>query len=71
MSPKKKLHLIKKTPRFNIDAVMKETAKNARLCRHGIIKYYTDADAFINDPDIDATYEAFKNKEVPLFVAYY
>jgi hypothetical protein len=30
----------------------------------------TDADAFINDPDID-TYEAFKNKEVPLFVAYY
>jgi hypothetical protein len=36
-----------------------------------IIKYYTDADAFINDPDIDATYEAFKNKEVPLFVAYY
>jgi hypothetical protein len=31
----------------------------------------TDADAFINDPDIDATYEAFKNKEVPLFVAYY
>jgi hypothetical protein len=26
---------------------------------------------FINDPDIDATYEAFKNKEVPLFVAYY
>jgi predicted dehydrogenase len=39
--------------------------------RHGIIKYYTDADAFINDPDIDATYEAFKNKEVPLFVAYY
>jgi predicted dehydrogenase len=38
--------------------------------RHGIIKYY-DADAFINDPDIDATYEALKNKEVPLFVAYY
>jgi hypothetical protein len=30
--------------------------------RHDI-KYYTDADAFINDPDIDATYEAFKNKE--------
>jgi hypothetical protein len=28
------------------------------------IKYYTDA--FINDPDIDATYEAFK-KKVPLF----
>jgi hypothetical protein len=25
-----------------------------------IIKYYTDADAFINDPDIDATYEALK-----------
>jgi predicted dehydrogenase len=28
--------------------------------RHDIIKYYTDADAFINDPDIDATYEALK-----------
>jgi predicted dehydrogenase len=39
--------------------------------RHDIIKYYTDADAIINDPNIDATYEAFKNKEVPLFVAYY
>jgi hypothetical protein len=25
-----------------------------------LLKYYTDADAFINDPDIDATYEAFK-----------
>jgi hypothetical protein len=30
-----------------------------------IIKYYTDADAFINDPDIDATYEAFKIKKFP------
>jgi predicted dehydrogenase len=33
--------------------------------RHDIIKYYTDADAFINDPDIDATYEALKIKKFP------
>jgi predicted dehydrogenase len=55
---------IKKTPRFNIDAVMRRDGKKAQdyANRHDIIKYYTDADAFINDPDIDATYEAFKNK---------
>jgi predicted dehydrogenase len=58
--------LSKKTPRFNIDAVMRRDGKSARYAnRHDIIKYYTDADAFINDPDIDATYEALKNKEVP------
>jgi predicted dehydrogenase len=39
---------------------MRRDGKSARLCRHDIIKYYTDADAFINDPDIDATYEALK-----------
>jgi predicted dehydrogenase len=26
--------------------------------RHGIEKYYTDADALINDPEIDAIYIA-------------
>ena len=78
--------------------------------RHGIKKYYSDADALINDPEIDAVYiatppdshklyglkvaeagkicciekplapsyedskaiyEAFKQKQIPLFVAYY
>ena len=78
--------------------------------RHGISRYYTDADALINDPEIDAIYiatppdshkeyglkvaqagkicciekplapnykdciiicDAFQNKKIPLFVAYY
>jgi predicted dehydrogenase len=40
---------------------MRRDGKSARYAnRHDIIKYYTDADAFINDPDIDATYEALK-----------
>jgi predicted dehydrogenase len=44
---------------------MEETAKAQDYAnRHDIIKY-TDADAFINDPDIDATYEAFKIKKFP------
>jgi predicted dehydrogenase len=55
MSPKKN-QLIKKTAGFNIDAVMTRDGKKAQeyANRHGIIKYY-NADAFINDPDIDAT----------------
>jgi hypothetical protein len=46
---------------------MTRTAKAQEYAnRHGIIKYYTDADAFINDPDIDATYEALKIKKFPV-----
>jgi predicted dehydrogenase len=56
------LHLSKNS-RFNIDAVMRDGKKAQDYAnRHDIIKYYTDADAFINDPDIDATYEALKKK---------
>jgi predicted dehydrogenase len=60
MSPKKKKCSSKKH-RF-LDAVMRRDGKKAQdyANRHDIIKYYTDADAFINDPDIDATYEALK-----------
>ena len=29
-----------------------------KITRHGVKKYYTDADALINDPDVDAVYIA-------------
>jgi predicted dehydrogenase len=66
MSPKKKRSTLSKNSRIQDRAVMTRDGKKAQeyANRHGIIKYY-DADAFINDPDIDATYEALKNKEVP------
>nr|WP_314897710.1 Gfo/Idh/MocA family oxidoreductase [uncultured Flavobacterium sp.] len=101
-----------KTKGFELVAVMRRNElKSADYAkRHGVKKYYTDADRLINDPEIDAiyiatppdlhklyglkvalagkpcciekplasTYEdslviynAFKEKEIPLFVAYY
>jgi len=101
-----------KTAGFTIAAVMRRDAEKAAdyAKRHGINKYYTDADALINDPEIDAIYiatppdthkyyglkvaeagkpcciekplapnyqdaleiaEAFAEKNVPIFVAYY
>jgi hypothetical protein len=62
MSPKKNAPLIKKQ-QIQYRAVMRDGKKAQEYAnRHDIIKYYTDADAFINDPDIDATYEALKKK---------
>lgn len=101
-----------KTEGFQVVAVMRRDADKAAdyAKRHGISKYYTDADALINDPEVDAIYiatppdthkqyglqvaeagkicciekplapiyqdcleiyEAFKTKDLPLFVAYY
>jgi 1,5-anhydro-D-fructose reductase (1,5-anhydro-D-mannitol-forming) len=49
-----------KTAGFIIAAVMRRDAEKAAdyAKRHGIEKYYTDADALINDPEIDAVYIA-------------
>jgi 1,5-anhydro-D-fructose reductase (1,5-anhydro-D-mannitol-forming) len=49
-----------KTEHFAIGAVMRRDGAKARdyAQRHGIPKYYTDADALINDPEIDAIYIA-------------
>ena len=49
-----------KTEGFQIVAVMRRDAAKAAdyAKRHGIGKYYTDADALINDPEIDAIYIA-------------
>ena len=101
-----------KTEGFEVVAVMRRDGDKAAdyAKRHGISKYYTDATALINDPEIDAIYiatppdthkyyglqvaeagkicciekplapsyqdclaiyEAFKTKDLPLFVAYY
>jgi 1,5-anhydro-D-fructose reductase (1,5-anhydro-D-mannitol-forming) len=101
-----------KTNGFEIIAVMRRDAAKCEdyAKRHGIPKFYTDADLLINDPDIDAIYiatppdshkqyalkiaeagkicciekpmapsyeesliiyNAFKEKEIPLFIAYY
>jgi predicted dehydrogenase len=101
-----------KTEGFEIAAVMRRTGDKAQdyAKRHGIDTYYTDANALINDPEIDAIYiatppdthklyglkvaeagkicciekplapsykdslaiyEAFRQKDIPLFVAYY
>ena len=101
-----------KTEGFEIVAVMRRDAAKAAdyAKRHGINKFYTNADDLINDPEIDAIYiatppdthkyyglkvaiagkscciekplspnyqdslaiyEAFKEKKIPLFVAYY
>jgi predicted dehydrogenase len=97
---------------FQIKAVMRRDIAKAKdyAKRHGVEKYYDDADDLINDTDIDAVYiatppdshmvyalkvakagkpcciekpmtpsykdslviyEAFKKKNIPLFVAYY
>lgn len=49
-----------KTDGFEVVAVMRRDAEKAAdyAKRHGISKYYTDADDLINDPDIDAIYIA-------------
>jgi predicted dehydrogenase len=101
-----------KTEGFEIEAVMRRDANKAAdyAKRHGIQKYYTNADDLINDTEIDAIYiatppdthkyyglkvalagkicciekplapnyqdcisiyEAFEEKNIPLFVAYY
>ena len=101
-----------KTEGFQVVAVMRRDAVKAAdyAQSHGISKYYTDAEALINDPEIDAIYiatppdshkfyglkvaqagkicciekplapnhndclaicEAFQEKNIPLFVAYY
>jgi 1,5-anhydro-D-fructose reductase (1,5-anhydro-D-mannitol-forming) len=101
-----------KTEGFKIEAVMRRDANKATdyAKRHGIQKYYTNADDLINDTEIDAIYiatppdthkyyglkvalagkicciekplapnyqdcisiyEAFEEKNIPLFVAYY
>ncbi|GAA3572451.1 Gfo/Idh/MocA family oxidoreductase [Snuella lapsa] len=50
----------KNTEGFELAAVMRRDPDKVRdyAKRHGIEKYYTDADALINDPDIDAIYIA-------------
>ena len=50
----------KKTERFELIAVMRRSPGMAEdyAERHGVEKYYTDADALINDPDVDAVYIA-------------
>lgn len=101
-----------KTDGFKLVAVMRRDALKAKdyAQRHGIEKYYTNADELINDNEVDAVYiatppdthmyyalkvaqagkpcciekpltscyedslaiyESFKNKQTPLFVAYY
>ena len=49
-----------KTSGFQLTAVMRRDGGKAAdyARRHGIAKYYTDADALINDPEIDAIYIA-------------
>jgi 1,5-anhydro-D-fructose reductase (1,5-anhydro-D-mannitol-forming) len=49
-----------KTTGFKIEAVMRRDAEKANdyAKRHHIAKYYSDADALINDPEIDAIYIA-------------
>lgn len=49
-----------KTAGFTIEAVMRRDAEKAAdyANRHGIKKYYTDAEALINDPEVDAVYIA-------------
>jgi 1,5-anhydro-D-fructose reductase (1,5-anhydro-D-mannitol-forming) len=49
-----------KTAGFTIEAVMRRDAEKAAdyAKRHGIKKYYTDADDLINDPEVDAIYIA-------------
>jgi len=101
-----------KTEGFALHAVMRRDAEKAKdyAQRHNVPMYYSDADALINDPEIDAVYiatppdshklyalkvakagkpcciekpmapsyqecldicEAFEEKQLPLFVAYY
>lgn len=47
-----------KTEGFTLDAVMRRTPGKAQdyAKRHGVDRFYSDADALINDADIDAVY---------------
>jgi len=49
-----------KTEGFEIVAVMRRNAEKAAdyAKRHGIKKYYSNADELINDPEVDAVYIA-------------
>lgn len=49
-----------KTEGFELVAVMRRDAEKAAdyARRHNVKKYYTDADALINDPEVDAVYIA-------------
>lgn len=49
-----------KTDGFELKAVMRRDAAKAEdyAKRHGVAKFYTDADALINDPEVDAVYIA-------------
>ncbi|MEL1245563.1 Gfo/Idh/MocA family oxidoreductase [Flavobacterium sp. DGU11] len=49
-----------KTEGFELHAVMRRDAEKAAdyAKRHGVPKYYSDADALINDPEVDAVYIA-------------
>src|SRR5688572_27862297 len=49
-----------KTDGFELYAVMRRDAEKAAdyARRHGVHKHYSDADALINDPEIDAVYIA-------------
>lgn len=49
-----------KVPHSTLVAVMRRNAEKAAdyAQRHGIEKWYTDADALINDPDVNAVYVA-------------
>ena len=49
-----------KTEGFELKAVMRRNEDKVKdyARRHGIEKYYTDADALINDAEIDAVYIA-------------
>ncbi|MFP9100180.1 Gfo/Idh/MocA family protein [Flavobacterium sp. RHBU_24] len=63
-----------KTEGFELKAVMRRNAAKAEdyARRHNIEKWYTDADALINDPEIDAVYIATppdSHKEYALKVA--
>ena len=101
-----------KTPGFVLHGVMRRDAAKAQdyAKRHAVPKFYSDADALINDPEIDAVYiatppdshadyairvaaagkicciekpmasnypqclkieQAFKERNIPLFVTYY
>jgi 1,5-anhydro-D-fructose reductase (1,5-anhydro-D-mannitol-forming) len=49
-----------RTQGFELHAVMRRDAEKAAdyARRHGVPKFYTDADALINDPEVDAVYIA-------------
>ncbi|MFT5252712.1 MAG: 1,5-anhydro-D-fructose reductase (1,5-anhydro-D-mannitol-forming) [Flavobacteriales bacterium] len=60
VTEKKSVPAYQKTEGFEVVAVMRRDAEKVAdyARRHGVEKYYTDADALINDPEIDAIYIA-------------